>query len=224
MSGRRLLAQVHHVLHHVAQLAHVAGPRVLGQQRPRLLGQRARRPAHPLQHRVDQQGDVLRALAQRRQRHAQHREPVEQVLAELPRLHRRLQVHVRGRHHPHVHRAVVVGAHPLHLPPLQHAQQPGLDAPAGSSPTSSRKTVPPSARSKAPARSALGAGEGALHVAEQLGLDERGRDARQIHDDERALVARALLVDALGAALLAGARLALDEHVRVSGAPAAPAA
>ena len=57
---------------------------------------------------------------------------------------------------------------------------------SGSSPISSRKSVPPSATSKRP-RFADGPGEGALLVAEQLALDERRRHGRAVDGDERPL-------------------------------------
>ena len=56
-----------------------------------------------------------------------------------------------------------------------------------------------------------GAGEGARLVAEQLGLDEVRRDRAAVDDDERAVGARARVVDGGGGAFLAGAGLALDE-------------
>jgi hypothetical protein len=59
------------------------------------------------------------------------------------------------------------------------------------------------------------AGEGPLHVAEQLGLDQilRQRGAVDLH--HRAIDPRALGVDRVGGQLLAGAALADDEHVGV---------
>ena len=66
------------------------------------------------------------------------------------------------------------------------------------SPISSRKSVPPSAISKRPARAVDGAGEGALLVAEQLAL-EQGLGQRGAGDlDEWLVLARAVLVKSLG--------------------------
>src|SRR5690606_38966876 len=57
----------------------------------------------------------------------------------------------------------------------------------------------------------LGAGEGAALVAEELALDQVGRDRAAVDHDERAGRARALLVDRLGDGALAGAGLAVEQ-------------
>ena len=57
---------------------------------------------------------------------------------------------------------------------------------SGISPTSSRKSVPRSAASKRPSRSADGAGERALHVAEELALEQPLGERRAVDLDERA--------------------------------------
>ncbi len=175
---QRLLAQVHHPLHHVAQLAHVARPGVLGQQRARLLRQGAGRAGPSRSSTVSMSsgmssgrsrsgGSVTRSTASRWNR----------SLAEPALLHRLLQIHVRGGHHPHVHRAVVIGAHPLHLAPLQHAQQAGLHLQRQLA-----HLVQEDGAAVGPLEGAgairLGAGEGPLHVAEQLRLDERAGRCR----------------------------------------------
>ena len=85
-------------------------------------------------------------------------------------------------------------------------------APSGSSPTSSRKTVPPCAASSRPTRRLSRAGERALLVAEELALEQRGRERRAVDAHERPLAARQL-VQRLGQHLLADAGLAEDEHV-----------
>jgi hypothetical protein len=61
------------------------------------------------------------------------------------------------------------------------------------------------------------AGERALHVPEQLALDELGRDGGAVDLDERPVGARRVLVDGAGDELLAGAVLAGDEHARRRG-------
>jgi hypothetical protein len=79
--------------------------------------------------------------------------------------------------------------------------------------------VPVSASSKAPAR-ALGAGEGAALVAEQLGLDERLGQAAAVDHHERIRLALAVTMDLVGDHVLARAGLALQEHRRVAGGDA----
>ena len=64
---------------------------------------------------------------------------------------------------------------------------------------------------------AIGAGEAALHVAEQLGLEQRlGEPAQLTAMNGRAARARAR-VDLAGDEILADAALAGDEHLRVAG-------
>ena len=62
---------------------------------------------------------------------------------------------------------------------------------------------------------ALGAGERALHVAEQVRVDQLLGDRAAIDDDERPRRARRRVVDRPRRELLAGAGLALDQHRRV---------
>src|SRR5262249_31685802 len=64
---------------------------------------------------------------------------------------------------------------------------------------------------------ARGAGERALLMAEELALDERGRERRAVEGDERRLAAQREPVDGAREELLAGAALAEDEHARVRG-------
>ena len=53
------------------------------------------------------------------------------------------------------------------------------------SPISSRNTVPPARTLERAGTIVHRSGEGAAHVSEQLVLDERGRQARAVDDDER---------------------------------------
>ena len=96
---------------------------------------------------------------------------------------------------------------------------------SGSSPTSSSNSVPPCAIWKRPARSPRGAGEGALHVAEQLALQQPRGDGRAVERHEGLVRARAPAVDGPREQLLARARLAQQQHRACpSRPPAAPAA
>ncbi len=60
-------------------------------------------------------------------------------------------------------------------------------------------------------------GEGALHVAEERGLEQLGRHGAGVDGDEGLVAARRIGVDGLGDELLAGAALALDENGRAAG-------
>ena len=57
----------------------------------------------------------------------------------------------------------------------------------------------------------VGAGERALAVSEQLAFQEVLGETRAVHDDERVVFARAIVVDGAGDELLAGARLPRDQ-------------
>ena len=80
------------------------------------------------------------------------------------------------------------------------------------SPISSRNRVPPSACSNRPRRMGLGAGKGAAFVAKQLRLHQLARDSGHIESDEGVLGPRAVPVQGPRHQLLAGARLAVDQH------------
>ena len=82
----------------------------------------------------------------------------------------------------------------------------------GSSPSSSRKIVPPSASTKGEMRLSTAPVNDAALVTEERALGERRRDGAAVDDDEGLVGARARLVDRLRDELLAGARLARDEH------------
>ena len=76
--------------------------------------------------------------------------------------------------------------------------------------------MPPCAASKRPSRAVRRAGERALLVAEQLGLEDRLGDRGAVDRDERALRARAVVVERAREQLLAGAALAEQQHGRLA--------
>ena len=77
--------------------------------------------------------------------------------------------------------------------------------------------MPPFASRNRPRRARFGAGERALLVAEQLGLDQARRERRAVERDERPVGARADAMDRAREQLLAGAALADDQHGRIRG-------
>ena len=86
---------------------------------------------------------------------------------------------------------------------------------SGRSPISSRNSVPRCASSNLPGLRCDGAGERALLVAEQLGLEQVLGDRRAVDRDERPVGARAERVQRAREQLLAGAALAFEQHRRV---------
>ena len=124
-------------------------------------------------------------LAQRRDRDGEDVQAVEEVGAEAALPHLALEVAVGGGDEAHV------DARPSSRSRAARTRRSAARAAAwparssGSSPISSRKIVPPSATSKRPRVRGDRAGEGALLVAEQLALDERGGQGGAVHGDER---------------------------------------
>ena len=108
-------------------------------------------------------------------------------------------------------RCVLRAAEPLELLLLEHAQELGLER---------RRDVADLVEEERAAVRQLEAadllrdrpGEGALLVAEQLALQQVERDGRAVELDEGAPAARAELVDRPRDQLLAGARLAQEQH------------
>ena len=86
---------------------------------------------------------------------------------------------------------------------------------SGSSPISSRKSVPPCARAKRPSRRSVAPGERALLVPEELALDEVRRDRGRVEAHERLGAPRAAGVDGARDQLLARARLSEDQDARI---------
>ena len=80
------------------------------------------------------------------------------------------------------------------------------------SPISSRNSVPPSASSKRPFLRCSAPVNAPRLVAEQLRLDQAVGQRRAAHLDERLVGARRVVVNGVRDQLLAGARLAADQH------------
>jgi len=99
----------------------------------------------------------------------------------------------------------------LELAFLQDAQQLDSGSTAAAPRTSSRKSVPLSASSKRPLRSAVAPVNAPLLVAEQLALDDRLGQGAAVRLDERPVGAIAVVVDRVSHQLLARAGLAGDE-------------
>ncbi|MBP1637187.1 MAG: hypothetical protein H6Q10_3761 [Acidobacteria bacterium] len=209
----------HQPLEHVLQLAHVPGPRVLEQGRQRLRGHRARR-VRPLAAEVgeevlDQRRDVLLALAQGRDVQVNDVQAVVEILPERPLRDHLGQVPVGRGDHPDVHHAGrAVGADLLQFARLEEPQEQALH------PQRHLADLVEEDRAlvgelELALLVAVRAGEAALHVAEQLGLEERLRQPRAVDGHERPVHARARAVDAERHQLLAGPALARHQHLRV---------
>ena len=150
-------------------------------------------------------------------------EAVEEVLPEAPLRHLDAYVHVGGGDDAHVHRAGLGGSHALELPRLQHPQQLGL--------LRLRHVAHLVQEERARIGQlevahpvGLGVREGALHVAEQLALEDALREAAGVDGDQRLPGAGRQSVQPPGHHLLAGAVLAGDQHVGLGRARPGPPA
>ena len=178
---------------------------------------RAERRQRILQRPFGQRRAVAAPLAQRRQRDAQHRQPVVEVGAEAALAHARLEVAVRRADHPHAHRDRARAADPHHLAFLQHAQQARLQRQRHLADLVEEQGAAVGRFEQARMAAAPRARESAFLVAEQLRLEQRlgHRAAVDRHERPvRAQAARALAVNRLRHQFLAGAGFALDQHRR----------
>ena len=182
--------QHHRALDDVLQLADVARPVVFLQQIQRLGGQLEVGLlvflAVLLEEVLDQQRDVVLALAQRRQLHGDDVQPVVQVLAELAFVHHVAQIDVGRGDDPDVDldRLDAAEAHELAL--LDDAQQLGLrlERDVADLVEEDRALV---GELEQPLLRVDGAGEGALDVTEQVRLEQVGRQVAGVDGDERAI-------------------------------------
>ena len=160
---------------------------------------------------VDQQRNVFAPIGQPRQIDRHDFQPMVQIFAKRAGGNRLLQVAIRGRQNPHIHFHRLVRADARDLAALQHAQQLDLRR---------NRHVADFVQKQ---RAAVGVfefalpigrriGERAANVAEQLALQNVLAQRRTIERHERPLLPRAVLMNRLGDQLLAGARVALDQH------------
>src|SRR5438552_17318569 len=188
----------HQAVHLVGELAHVARPGVGLERSQRVAVEAARHAALAL---LTAGGEVPRerrhvghAVPERWHANGEHGEAVVEVEAEAPRRHLGLERAVGGREDARAHAARAVGAHRLHLLVLEDAEQLRLHG---------RRRLADlveedGARARLveePAAVALGAGEGAAHVAEELALEARLGEGAAVLHQERRLRARAAAVD-----------------------------
>src|SRR5258705_8877197 len=206
----RTRGQRHAALDDVLELTHVARPVVAverdagpARERAHVLLELARILAHEVGGQV---GQIRLALPQRGHPDGHHVEAVVEVLAERARPDRLPQVGVGGRDDPHVDLDGAGAAEPLDLPLLQGAEELRLqvDAQAADLVEEEGSSV---GQLELAQLARVGAGEGALLVSEQLGLEQRVRDRGQVDRHEGLRAPGALVVDGAGDELLSRAAL-----------------
>ncbi len=151
--------------------------------------------------------------------HRHHVEAEIEILAKPPRRDLRRQIAMGGADDPHID-PDPPPAHRRHLARLEHAEKLGLQGKAHVADLIEEDRPPFGVAEGARARR-MRAGEGAALMAEELALEEIGRDRRAIHRNERPRPAAAEAVDGARHHFLASPGLAGDEdrHVAIGQPP-----
>src|SRR2546422_10819192 len=193
-------------------------PRVHPQALQRVVGQRGRRPGQsepgPIEEGVDELGQIVEALAQRREPELDSAQAIEQVRSEPTLVDELAQGLVRRGDDSNVDVDRPAAAHPLDLALLERAQDLRLHG-EGHVADLVEEQRPAAGQLEPSDARADGAREGATLVAEQLGFEEPLRDGRAVHGDEGAVLARAPAVDRLRQERLTRPAFALDQHREV---------
>src|SRR4030095_3620207 len=142
-----------------------------------------------------------------------HVEPIEEVFSELPVFHAHLERAVRRGDDPQVDLDVTSPAHPPEDPLLEDAEELRLAVERHLADLVEEQGAPVGQLHQALLRR-LGVGERALLVAEQLALEQGLGDGRAVDFHEGRVPSRALVVEAPGDELLAGAALTVDQDRR----------
>ena len=179
-------------LDHVLQLADVARPVVGARALDEASARRRRSSCRACAPPWPQSAATSRGMSSRRSRSGgsvdrKDVEPVVEVVAEAARRPRALQVAVGRGDHAHVDAQTASCRRRARTRRSCSTRSSFAWASSGSSPTSSRNSVPPSASSKRPRRCCVRAGEGALLVAEELALDQLARHRGAVDLDQRPL-------------------------------------
>src|SRR5262249_47187744 len=138
---------------------------------------------------LDEEGDVLAPVPERGELDRDDVEAVVKIFAERARADALLEVAVRRRDDAHVHRALLRRADRAHRAALEDVEELGLERGRHLADLVEEDRAAVGLDEKARAR-ARRAGERALHVAEELALEERLRQRRAVHGHERRAPAR----------------------------------
>src|SRR5262245_42987398 len=183
---RPCAAQHDHALHGVLQLPDVAGP-VIFEERALRLGRHLDGAAvlrvELLEEVIEQHWDLFPALAERWDPDLDHVDPVVEVFAELVAPHRSLEVAVRGADQTDVGVDDLLAADTGELPVLQHMEQLGLQAQRHLADLVEQQR-PLIGRLELAWLLPVGAGEGTLFMAKELGLEQLARQRRTVHLEE----------------------------------------
>src|SRR5262245_60336026 len=214
-----LVREYHGLLDAVLKLPYVTGPAVRGQhfQCPGGDGRdgSAVHGAEALEEVADELGDVLPALAERRELDHDDSDPVVEVCPERAVRHRLAEILVTGGDQPDVGLDGLATAHLHELVSLDDAEQLRLERKGQLADLVDEEcprvgeredTVPVLHRTR----------EGPAPMAEQLAFHEPFGDGGAIERDQRPVASRAVAMNRAGNELLAGAAFAHDADVGVA--------
>ena len=202
-------------LYQVLEFAHVARPVVAAEQLHGLGAEAAHLTllvgVGHLQEVVDQQRNVVPAVSEGRDLDRDHVESVVEILPEAALPDRLLQVLVGSGQHPDIDRNGLRRADGLKGPVLQHPEQLHLEVGAHV-PDLVQEDGSAVGHGEAAFAVSDGIGECALHVTEELGLQQFFGDCAAIDRHQHPGRPGAVVVDGPGDELLAGTTFTRDQH------------
>ena len=160
---------------------------------------------------MGQQMDVPVPVAQRRQRHLHHRQPVIQILAKRILRHGLLQINIGRGHHAGIHRNRLPPADPFNRLFLQKTKQLHLQR-HGDFTNFIQKKRSVGGRLDPAFSLNMGAGERAFFVSKQFTFQKRFRDGPAIDGHERPFLAMAPPVNRPRRHFLSRAALSQNQH------------
>ena len=155
-------------------------------------------------------GNVLQAVAQRRNFDRHDVQPIEEILAEIAFFDAALEIAIGRGDHADIHLLREAAADALEAAFLQHAQQFGLEG-GGDFADFIEHERSAVGQFETAAAEFVGAGEGAFFVAEEFGFEKIFGEGRAIDGEHRAVFARGGEMDRPGDDFLAGAAFAADQ-------------
>ncbi len=212
------------VLDHVLELPDIAPPGARAQMR----NARFAEPGTPIGHlavaipvvrqeMIGQKGNVFLPFAKRRQGDRHDPKPVEEIAPENAALHRLLRIPVGGGDEPHVDlRIGRLRTDPPHHAVLDHPKQLGLQGERHLGQLVQEEGAAVGGLQQA-GLVAVGAGERALAVPEDLGLEQGLRQRRAVDRHHRLLGPTAVFVNQLGKDFFPGSAFPADEDAGVGG-------
>ena len=182
-----------------------------------LAGREAMLPAHQAKEVLEQQSDVFATRPQRRNHQVHDVQTIVEIFAELLFTRPLEQIAVGRGDHAHVDDGVLaLGTDLLDFAALEEPEQQGLHAQAHLAHFVEEHRPAVGHFEQSPAI-AMGVGEAAAEMPEQLGLEQRFGHPAAIDGDQRPAAPRAALVNQPREQFLADTALAGDQHLAVAG-------